>query len=148
MSDETLVGVCGLYCGTCPIYRMYKDEDTERLERAARETFHCKPEEIVCEGCHGPIECLWSPECRIRTCALERGLGSCCECSDLPCDELSAFSADRRDIPIANLRRVAEIGLEAWVAEQDARWRCPACGKPVDIYSETCRACRTPLPTS
>jgi hypothetical protein len=36
MVDTTLAGACGLYCGACGIYRMYKDKDTERLEGAAR----------------------------------------------------------------------------------------------------------------
>jgi len=146
MVDTPLAGACGLYCGACPIYRMYEDQDTERLERAAREVFHCQPEEIRCEGCRGPVDCLWTPNCRIVACIQERGIIFCHECADFPCDDLSAFSADRSDIPLSNLRRLAEVGLAAWLAEQEARWRCPACGKPVDIYSETCRACEAELP--
>ncbi|MFQ6100401.1 MAG: DUF3795 domain-containing protein, partial [Anaerolineae bacterium] len=107
----------------------------KRLERAAREVFHCRPEEIRCEGCHGPLDSCWSPECRFRTCTEERDVTFCYECADLPCDDLSAFSADRSDIPLANLHRLAEVGFETWLAEKEARWRCPACGKPVDIYS-------------
>jgi len=146
MTDAALAGACGLYCGACPIYRMYKDQDTERLERAAREVFHCRPEDIRCEGCRGPLDDRWSPECRFAICTQERGVTFCYECADFPCKDLSAFSADRNDIPLTNLRRLAEAGLEVWLAEQDARWRCPACGKPVDIYSETCRACGAELP--
>ena len=146
MTDTTLAGACGLYCGACPIYRMYKDQDAERLERAARETFHCQPEEIRCEGCRGPVDCLWTPNCQIVACTQERGVTFCHECAEFPCDDLSAFSADHRDIPLTNLRRLAEVGLEAWLVEQNTRYRCPACGKSVDIYSETCRACGVELP--
>jgi hypothetical protein len=145
MTATTLVGICGLYCGACSIYRMYKDRDIERLERAAREVFHCQPEEILCEGCHGPFDCLWTPECQFKTCAQEQGLTFCYECVDFPCDELTAFSTARRDIPVSNLHRLAEAGLEDWLIEQEARWRCPACGKPVDMYSESCRACGAEL---
>ena len=143
--NTALAGACGLYCGACSIYRMYKDHDTERLKRAAREVFHCQPEDIRCEGCRGPLDELWSPQCQIRACTQEHGIAFCHECADFPCDDLCAFSADRRDIPLTNLRRLAEVGLEVWLAEQDARWRCPACGRPVDIYNETCRACGDPL---
>ena len=146
MADVTLAGACGLYCEACGIYRMYKDRDTERLERAARDVFHCRPEEIRCEGCRGPSDCLWSPECRILACTRERGISFCYECADFACDDLSAFSTDHRDIPLSSLRRLAQVGLDAWRAEQDARWRCAACGQPVDIYSETCRACGAELP--
>ena len=59
---------------------------------------------------------------------------------------LAAFSAGHHDIPLSNLRRLAEVGLEVWLAEQEARYRCPACSKPVDIHSETCRACGAELP--
>jgi len=41
---------------------------------------------------------------------------------DLPCDDLSAFSADHRDVPLSNLPRLAEVGLEVWLAEQEARF--------------------------
>ena len=145
MVDTTLAGACGLYCGACGIYRMYKDKDTERLEGAAREVFDCQPEDIRCEGCHGPVDCHWSPDCRFMTCTQDQGITFCYECKDFPCQELIAFSADSRDFPLSNLRRLAEVGLEVWLAEQEAHWRCPACHKPVDIYSETCRACGAPL---
>jgi hypothetical protein len=79
------------------------------------------------------------------TCTQGQGITFCYECKDFPCEELIAFSADQRDIPLSNLRRLAEVGLEVWLAEQEAHWRCPACRKPVDIYSETCRACGAPL---
>ncbi len=146
MTDTPLAGACGIYCGACGIYRMYKDRDTERLEQAAREVFHCQPDDIRCEGCRGPLDRHWSPECRFLACTRERGITFCHECTDFSCDDLSAFSADHRDIPLSNLRRLAKVGLAAWLAEQEARWRCPACGKPVDIYSETCRACGAELP--
>ena len=146
MTDTTLAGACGLYCGACAIYRMYKDQDTEQLERAAREVFRCRPDDIRCDGCRGPLDHHWSPECRFLACTRERGITFCHECADFSCDDLSAFSADHHDIPLTNLRRLAKVGLAAWLAEQEARWRCPACGKPVDIYSETCRACGAELP--
>jgi hypothetical protein len=115
MTDATLAGACGLYCGACGIYRMHKDQDSERLEQAAREVFHCQPEEIRCQGCGGPLDRHWSPECHLLACTRERGVTFCYECASFPCDNLSAFSADHRDIPIANLRRLAQVGLQALV---------------------------------
>jgi len=146
MVDTTLAGACGLYCGACAIYRMAQDRDIERLERAAREVFRCQPEEIRCGGCRGPGDRRWTPDCRIVACTQGRGIAFCHECADLPCAELAAFSADRRDIPLTNLRRMAEVGLEAWLVEQAARWSCPMCNRAVDIYSQTCRACGAELP--
>ena len=144
--EAALAGACGLYCGACPIYRMCKDQDIERLERAAHEIFHCRPEETHCEGCWGPLDRHWSPDCQFVACTSEQSLSFCHECANFPCDELIAFSADHNDIPLTNLRHLAEVGLEVWLAEQDARWRCPTCGKPVDIYSENRRTCGAELP--
>lgn len=123
---------------------MYKDRDTERLERAAR-NFDCQPEEIRCEGCRGPSESHWSPDCQFAACAAEQNLTFCHECTRFPCQDLAVFSADRQDLPLANLRRLAEVGPEAWLAEQEARWRCLKCGRPVDIYSPACWACGADL---
>lgn len=44
-----------------------KDKDTGRLERAACQVFHCRPEEIHCEGCRGPLNHHWSPKCQFLT---------------------------------------------------------------------------------
>jgi hypothetical protein len=74
MVDTTLAGACGLYCGACGIYRMYKDKDTERLEGTARDVFHCQLEDIRCEGCRGPVDCHWSPDCRFITCTQDQRL--------------------------------------------------------------------------
>ena len=144
MIDRSLAGACGLYCGACGIYRMYKDRDTERLEWAAREDFHCRPEDIRCEGCHGPLDRHWSPECQILVCAQEKGFAGCWECTEVTCDKLQEIDQDPR--PAENRQRIREVGLETWLTEQDARWRCPACGKPVDIYIKTCRACGAEVP--
>lgn len=146
MTDRSLAGVCGLYCGACGIYRMYKDQDTERLERAARQIFRCEPADIRCEGCGGQPACLWTPDCRFVRCVREQGVAFCSECREFPCEDLAAFSAERRDIPLTNLRRLAEVGLAAWLAEQETRWRCPECACPTDITSESCRACGAALP--
>jgi len=125
---------------------MYKDQDTERLERAARDVFQCKPEEIRCKGCGGPEAHLWTPDCRFVRCVRERGIAFCSECGDFPCRDLVAFSAEHRDIPLTNLRRLAEVGLVTWLAEQEARWCCPECAHPTDIHSESCRTCGAALP--
>jgi len=30
---------------------------------------------------------------------------------------------------------------EEWLREQDAKWRCPSCGKPTSWYEERCHRC-------
>ncbi len=61
--NKNLIAPCGLYCGWCPFYVF-------------------KPKEYSCGGC-------WSRDkCRIRDCAVSRGLKLCTYCKDFPCDKL------------------------------------------------------------
>ena len=54
IADNTLVSLCGLYCGSCP--KFLKDK---------------------CPGCKGYEKATW---CKIRTCCLEHGYSSCAGC--------------------------------------------------------------------
>jgi hypothetical protein len=46
---------------------------------------------------------------------------------------------------LANIRRQRDIGIDAWIAEQEQRWRCPHCGCPTDWYAGQCYDCGTTL---
>ena len=100
---------CGLYCGVC----------ADKV--SAKECHGCGCD---CGECGGK----WHSEhCAIAKCSLERGLGSCAGCPDLPCTRLIEFTFDpiwRTHVRcIENLRRRREIGTAAWLKEQEAFWR-------------------------
>jgi len=71
MTNEDLVGRCGLYCGACSIYRAYKDNG-EYLKRIATR-FKCSPEKVRCEGCQILTPEFWGNDCKIVQCS---GLGN------------------------------------------------------------------------
>lgn len=54
--DETLISMCGLYCGACRAFLKEK-----------------------CPGCGENVKAAW---CKIRTCCLEKGIDSCADCGD------------------------------------------------------------------
>jgi hypothetical protein len=63
----------------------------------------------------------------MRVCAGERGLQYCFQCVDFPCRVLEEFASDgvshhRRTVE--NLRRMKEIGVKAWIAEQEKKGKC------------------------
>jgi len=58
------------------------------------------------------------PDCAIRICAKERGLEVCALCEDFPCQLLVDFQR-RYPFLIENGNRIKEIGIEAWLREQD-----------------------------
>lgn len=59
-----------------------------------------------------------NPDCQLRLCAQERGLKLCAECPDYPCQPLQDFYAGHYEKLAVNNERIREIGVEAWLAEQ------------------------------
>jgi hypothetical protein len=55
-ADKDLVAFCGLYCGACRAYLKGR-----------------------CPGCHENAKAKW---CKVRSCCIERQLGSCADCTD------------------------------------------------------------------
>ena len=122
-----VTGICGLFCETCPTFA-----DGE------------------CKGClsdHVAERCLI---CRpgFRDCVKERGITRCSECNDFPCERLQKF----RDCHVVNcishhehildyVRAQREMGVEAWVEEQEKQHLCPECGTMLIWCERTCRGC-------
>lgn len=80
---------CGIICGDCDIFHAAQDAvAAERLAEGWRAGGlpNAKAEWFRCQGCRGDRTLLWTEDCRIRACCMgERGLASCAECADFPC---------------------------------------------------------------
>jgi hypothetical protein len=138
VADLTLVTYCGPYCGLCSLRNRVPSAAralSAHMSQAGYEYFGqfvpgfahfctflqdlaasesrctCKP---VCgPGC-GP------PDCEIRACARECGHEVCALCDAYPCERIQAFALTY-PLLLGDARRMREIGLEAWVAEQARR---------------------------
>ncbi|MGC9399661.1 MAG: DUF3795 domain-containing protein [Anaerolineae bacterium] len=107
-----LLAVCGLQCGECDIRRAGEDATLAqqiatwfRRERGKEVAF----QQIRCGGCRGPREAHWSAECWILHCCVdEKGLSSCSECADFPCDRLRVWAAgdEGYSAALARLKRL------------------------------------------
>ena len=147
--NEHLAAVCGLYCGACVLYRARRDDNPQRLREVlqqAAERWQIPEDEIECEGClAGGRLSPYCRDCKMRLCAKDRpGVTRCSDCSDFPCDLITAFNNDgmrHHAEVLENLRRMLEIGAEKWIVEQEERWRCPGCGTQVDWYARACYSC-------
>ena len=102
--EENLV-YCGLICQSCQIYLATRapDEDKKykmRVEIAREIEKHygqeCKAEDVGdCDGCKTEGGRLFSTDCQIRICAVEKGIASCAYCQDYPCEALEKlFTTD------------------------------------------------------
>lgn len=155
MVNKNLVGRCGLYCGSCEIYRAYKDSQ-ELRERLAKK-HKCLPEEVRCKGCRAlgtypwTYEKEWGSNCKIRNCLNVKGLTFCYECPEYDtcqkhADLAKACSWLGVDLR-ANLRMIREGKAEEWLLEQDKKLRCPKCGNPIIVSYEfkDCHWCENKL---
>jgi hypothetical protein len=148
-----LVGICGLYCGTCPNYLAYRENDEEQLRRISEET-GIPIGDIRCDGCLS--ETVFPPckDCRhgFRQCARGKNVTWCFQCDEFPCQRLTAF----RTVHIVNgishhahiiedLQYMKEHGVERWAEDQEDKGRCPECGKVLYWYVRTCPGCHTPI---
>jgi hypothetical protein len=133
--------VCGLYCEACSVF-IATHEDPARLAALAGR-WGQTVEDSYCDGCRAERRTTYCRSCDLFACAARRGYAFCGECDDYACSKLDEF---RRDKPhraeiFDNLKRIGEIGADAWLAEVRGRYACPSCDTLNSAYDLKCRAC-------
>jgi hypothetical protein len=133
-SGEWAISVCGLNCARCDIRQAGLGDESLRdeIQEWFREELDTiiEPEKIRCDGCRGPLESHWSPDCKMMNCARNRGHRYCFECGEFPCDKLEDFSQDgvaHHGRTVENLKRMLEFGLDDWIQDQKSRGQCVFC---------------------
>ena len=125
---QELIAPCGMDCGLCAGYARDKNR---------------------CLGCRTGDEgkaksCL---ACIIRNCETLSSLdsGFCSDCDRFPCPRLKRLDARYRTkyrmSMIENLRVIHDVGVEAFVEVEKARWACPDCGGLQCVHSAECIYC-------
>ena len=130
------VTYCGLYCGLCASRRRIPRQaatlrETLRKEGYGRGYFDVPGLEKVfsafweglgiladvpCPGCRAGAG---FPGCSVRACAQEREVTACPLCPDFPCERLAMLN--QYPLLVVDGKRMRQLGLEKWVAEQEAR---------------------------
>jgi len=130
------VTFCGLYCGLCASRRRIPQQAATLRETLHKEgydrgyfdipgleevftTFWEGLNRLAGTSCPGCRAGGGYPGCTIRACARERGVIACPLCADFPCERLEML----RNYPLllADGRRMQQVGLERWSAEQETR---------------------------
>lgn len=132
MSQE-LIAPCGMNCSLCIAFQAQKyDLDKQGFKRK------------YCPGClpRGK-NCMHMKE----SCAII-GKGQvrfCYECVDFPCKRLKALDKRYRTkyhmSMIDNLRSISKKGMKAFLAGEEARWRCSTCGEGICCHNGLCLHC-------
>jgi len=87
-----IISRCGYRCDLCLIYRdnLKGVEDRKRFRDGLLKYYrhHVALEECYCDGCltddsQNPV--LITADCRVRACAITRGLETCASCDRYPC---------------------------------------------------------------
>lgn len=134
-----MIAYCGLYCGACSFRLAAAENDRRHLLAMpnAYDAWKDTPLE-ACPGCRLENNC---GPCAIRDCAISKGIGTCAECGDFPCDRLKSFNADGKPHhaeSIPNLELLSRLGEEDWLESMARRWSCERCGKRKSWYRADC----------
>ena len=147
MVDKNLVGRCGLFCGACGIYRGYKDGGEYR--KGLADFFKVPQEKIRCNGCQVLTAECWGNNCKIVQCQNAKGYRFCIECPEYfthACKVFEQLYEENLDKGIdlrANLARIKAGGVDAWLKDEDQKFRCPYCRRPIpaQLHSKICYHC-------
>ena len=137
MAELKLVTYCGLHCTLCAQRGRIPRQAEELRESMHKEGYDFWGPEIpgfkefwkfltdLCDvdnGCPGCRAGGGYPACTIRKCARERGVEICVFCGEYPCERVLEI-AKRYPTLLSDGKRMREIGLEAWIQEQEERAR-------------------------
>jgi len=127
--DKTLVAPCGMICWTCLAYLRDKNR---------------------CRGCGSTDVNNWksTSNCSIRNCSLLADTESkfCYDCEKFPCRRLKDLDKRYRTKYhtsfVENLVSIKNNGLEAFINQEYAKWKCPECGGTICIHRGFCLNCQ------
>ena len=143
--NPDLLSACGLYCGVCAVYIAHRDGNEKFKERLGP-IYGVTAEEIKCKGCKSDEPFGFCVTCPIKACTIEKGFESCHQCGDFPCTLIENFPLPvGKKVILRAIPEWREMGTEKWVAAEEARYHCPACGKAIFRGAQRCRECKEPV---
>jgi hypothetical protein len=98
-----MISCCGYRCSLCLIYKgnLKKDPNNRHLFRDILEKYYGdkqKLEDCHCDGCKTPDSehpDLITKDCKIRPCAISKGLKTCADCPEYPCEMVARKNIER-----------------------------------------------------
>jgi len=148
------------YCPSCDYFRggkvqvaknlLYYVETSSSLRLIAESQNACDYDEFVkglkwlasqekpCKGCRFGGGWAWWPDCPVRDCLIQRGLGFCYQCLDFPCRKLKTepLLEFKKTIIEAN-NQVRSMGIEEYAKQLMERSRKAVAFQPFKQKVET-----------
>lgn len=144
---KSLLGVCGTYCGSCPILIAYKKgiDYQKKLSASLSAQMDKKltVNDIQCQGCRDAAKDKdsWSFKCKIRKCAADKNAQTCSDCSEFPCEKFTAMSYLYDGLLFRQLEEYKELGIDKWLELMQTRWKCPKCTGAIESATKKCGTC-------
>jgi len=131
--DPELVAPCGMNCGLCSAHLAMRNDVKAKGIRMPY-CKGCRPRDKRCAFLKKRCDLL-----------LEGKVEYCYECAQFPCESLKQLDERYRELyrmsMVENLRAIKLEGVEAFLEEQGARWRCPECGGTICCHNGICFSC-------
>jgi len=143
--NQELLAPCGLYCGVCGIRIAHRENNLKFKERLSA-VYQVPAEELACEGCLSQVVFKYCRVCPIKSCTQKRGYEGCHQCSEFPCVHIQNFPMPvGKKVMLRAIPQWRELGAEKWVAAEEQRYLCPACGHALFRGAKRCRNCKAPV---
>jgi hypothetical protein len=129
--DAKLVALCGLNCATCIAFFGY--------------TMSGKKRKAACKGCRTrPSLCVFIKKgCKML--ANKEQVEYCFECSDFPCETLvkleETYVKEYGLSLVGNLKYIEANGIDAFLKNEQEKWKCPTCSGVTCIHTKKCYTC-------
>jgi len=111
---SAMLGYCGINCYNCNAYRGTVDCDMALLEKVAGTCWSgaYSAKDWVCLGCRPadqPFLARYCAQCKIRACAIARGVPNCAACAGFEeCRQLQEFLQGEGEVLVQKMRLLRE----------------------------------------
>jgi hypothetical protein len=92
MNNE--IAYCGIKCTTCPLYVATLNDDVSmkreillQYEKLYNRSFDIR--DMECYGCKSKKKFFLSNNCNITPCNMSKGVETCSQCTNYPCERIS-----------------------------------------------------------
>lgn len=126
---DDIIARCGFKCNLCLIYRenLKKDERNRQIFRDGLEKYYGEKltlEECYCDGCmtddsENPVRI--TKDCKIRPCAISKGLQNCGLCEHYPCQDLEKKFVERSKVEARYGAPIAEEDYQLFIMPYESR---------------------------
>lgn len=146
MDLRELTAPCGLDCFNCPFYLANDNEDIRKQMALKVQEFGLPLsyeeiyEKVACKGCRksNGVPPFGTEQCKVSKCIGSKGIESCADCSDFPCDNLHPYAEHASLFPhnmkVFNLALIRKMGVEEWAQEKAKLVRDTYFGGKFDIF--------------